>query len=177
MGKGIERVIFSNSSFLEAKKGARASWWWNSLLEGREVIKEYGLQRIGDGETISIWEDKWVLGLNKEVLEPTCIGGGNYLGKVKEWINFEEEDWNWEAVGGWISNEEKELVRQIMINDKSGGDKFVWIKEKSGEYNVKVGYRVMKEEKDSKEIIRPSASYRVDNRIWKEIWKMEVPNK
>ena len=173
----LKGLYFPNSSFLEAKKGGRASWCWNSLLEGREVIKEYGLWRIGDGETVSIWEDRWVPGLNKEVLKPACIGGENYPGKVKEWINFEEEDWNWEAVGEWISKEEKELVRQIMINDKGGGDKFVWSKEKNGEYSVKGGYRVMKEEKDRKEIIGPSSSYRVDNRIWKEIWKLEVPNK
>ena len=35
----------------------------------------------------------------------------------------------------------------------------------------------MKEENDRKEIIGPSVSYRMDNKIWKEIWKLEIPNK
>ena len=44
----LKRFYFPNCSFLKAKKEVRVSWCWNSLLEGREVIKEYGLWRIGE---------------------------------------------------------------------------------------------------------------------------------
>ena len=75
----------------------------------------------------------------------------------------EEEDWNWEAIEGWISNEKKELVRQIMINDKNGGDKFVWTKEKCGEYSVKTGYKAMRKWKEMR--LQGHLSYKVDRRI------------
>ena len=34
--KVLKGLYFPNSSFLEARKGARASWCWNSLLEGSD---------------------------------------------------------------------------------------------------------------------------------------------
>ncbi|KAG5553929.1 hypothetical protein RHGRI_011706 [Rhododendron griersonianum] len=36
--KIMKGLYFPNSSFLEAKKGHRASWAWMSLLHGRELL-------------------------------------------------------------------------------------------------------------------------------------------
>ena len=35
----------------------------------------------------------------------------------------------------------------------------------------------MKTEQESKEKTGPSSSYKVENKLWKEIWRLEVPNK
>ena len=42
---------------------------------------------------------------------------------------------------------------------------------------VKSGYYIMKETKEGKDNIGPSSSFKVDSKLWKEIWKMGVPNK
>lgn len=39
----LKGIYFPHCSFLEAKKGARASWCWSSFLEGRDFIREFGL--------------------------------------------------------------------------------------------------------------------------------------
>ena len=64
----MKGLYFPKCSFIEAKKWARALWCWNCLLESRDVIKKNGLWQIGDGEVVSIWEVKWVLGLDKGLL-------------------------------------------------------------------------------------------------------------
>ena len=100
-----------------------------------------------------------------------------FPGKVKEWIRKKEEEWDWEAIGGWITEEQKELIRRILVSARGGRDRFVWTKERSGKYTVKSRYFLMKESKQEKEISRPSSSFIVDKKVWKEIWNLQVPNK
>lgn len=38
----LKGLYFANGEFLNAIKGARASWGWTSLLEGRYVIQDEG---------------------------------------------------------------------------------------------------------------------------------------
>ena len=51
---------FPNSSFLDAKKGSRASWAWASLLEGREVLLKGAQWQAMSGNNIRLWVDRWV---------------------------------------------------------------------------------------------------------------------
>ena len=173
----LKGLYFPHCSFLDAKKGARASWCWSSLMEGRDIIKDYGIWQVGNGKTIDIWNDRWIPGEERVVLKPECVGGPNFLGKVEEWIDKDKEEWDWEAVGGWISEENKQLIKSIPINVQGGEDRFVWTKERRGIYSVKAGYFTMKTEQESKEKTGPSSSYKVENKLWKEIWRLEVPNK
>ena len=32
-------------------------------------------------------------------MKPECVGGPNFPRKVEEWIDEDEEEWDWEAVG------------------------------------------------------------------------------
>ena len=43
------------------------------------------------------------LELENGVLQPVCVRGLNFPGKVEESIVKEEDEWNWEAIGGWLS--------------------------------------------------------------------------
>ena len=35
----LKELYFSHCSFLDANKGASASWCWSSLMEGKDIIK------------------------------------------------------------------------------------------------------------------------------------------
>lgn len=56
----IKKIYFPNSSFLAATRGKKASWAWLSLLKGREILVQGLRRQVGDGHSISFWEDKWV---------------------------------------------------------------------------------------------------------------------
>ena len=71
--KVFKGLYFPNCSFLEARKGTRASWCWNILLERIDIIKENGIWKVRNGEDIDIWGDIWIPGLEKGVLEVECI--------------------------------------------------------------------------------------------------------
>lgn len=63
---------FSNVSFLEAKKGSRASWAWANLLEWRDIILKGTRWQIMGGQQVRFWMDNWVLGLPAGHLIPHC---------------------------------------------------------------------------------------------------------
>ncbi|XP_028092165.1 uncharacterized protein LOC114292410 [Camellia sinensis] len=73
MYKGL---YFPHSSFLQAAKGSNASWAWNSLLKGRELIQAGIRWQVQSGQQIRLWEDPWIPSLKGfKILSakpPTC---------------------------------------------------------------------------------------------------------
>lgn len=63
-------LYFPHSTFLYASRGAKASWAWNSLLEGRALLSEGLRWQVQDGKSIRFWEDKWLLMGNFQLSSP-----------------------------------------------------------------------------------------------------------
>ncbi|KAM1011664.1 hypothetical protein ACFX2C_046978 [Malus domestica] len=59
----LKARYFPNSSFLEAKKGRKASWAWASLLEGRDLILRDARWQIMGGMEVRFWQDNWIPGI------------------------------------------------------------------------------------------------------------------
>ena len=109
----------------------RASYTWQSIIHGRELLKHGLLWRVGDGRRIKVWEHNWIprpsaqhpLGCQTEVRPQTVDellvdGGGAWdEQKVRSWLGRrrglvlacpspgggEERERIWEReVGGWV---------------------------------------------------------------------------
>ena len=51
---------FPQGSFLNSNLGSQPSYIWRSLLKGHEILS-YGIRwKVGNGVSISIWQDKWI---------------------------------------------------------------------------------------------------------------------
>ncbi|RYR08900.1 hypothetical protein Ahy_B05g076767 [Arachis hypogaea] len=86
----------------------------------------------------------------------------------------------------WTEHEEcKEVIRRTelitrtpisLINKK---DHFVWPYRNDGQYSVRIGYHVAKEEKDTKEETKLSKASTSQNlrEVWETIWRVSVPGK
>lgn len=59
----LKGIYFHSCSFMEARKGSHPSWVWSSILAGRELLQENTAWRVGDGNDINVWHEKWVVGL------------------------------------------------------------------------------------------------------------------
>ena len=51
---------YPHGDVLNAKLGSSPSYTWRSILKGLEVVRRGSRWRVGNGERISIWEDKWI---------------------------------------------------------------------------------------------------------------------
>ncbi|CAN1239301.1 hypothetical protein LINGRAPRIM_LOCUS2323, partial [Linum grandiflorum] len=52
--------------FLGVVAGLRLSWGWRSLLYGRELLMKGLRWQIGNGQSVPIIRDLWVLGVDPE---------------------------------------------------------------------------------------------------------------
>lgn len=57
----IKGIYFLNTTFLEARKGTRQSWAWLSIVEGREILAVEGVWKIGNGESVNVTRDQWIM--------------------------------------------------------------------------------------------------------------------
>ena len=54
---------------MEAKEGQGGSYAWRSILIGREVIQKKAKWRVGNGESIKLWGDRWLPSLSHTSLQ------------------------------------------------------------------------------------------------------------
>jgi hypothetical protein len=45
---------------MTARKKRGSSHTWRGILNGREVLEKGLIKRVGDGNTINIWDDQWI---------------------------------------------------------------------------------------------------------------------
>jgi hypothetical protein len=56
----FKKKYYPYGEFLQAKMGSRPSYAWRSIFNARGVL-EAGLRwRVGNGEKIKIWGDRWL---------------------------------------------------------------------------------------------------------------------
>lgn len=51
---------FSNSEFMRAKTGNKASYLWRSLMWGRELLEKGKSWTVGNGMSIDVWLHNWI---------------------------------------------------------------------------------------------------------------------
>lgn len=56
----LKARYFPNTSFLQAQPGSCPSFIWRSILWGRDLVEKGCIRSIGNGETTSIYFDKWI---------------------------------------------------------------------------------------------------------------------
>jgi hypothetical protein len=56
----LKAKYFPHTSFLEAPIPGNASYIWRSICESRDVLHNGLRWRVGTGEKIKIWKDRWL---------------------------------------------------------------------------------------------------------------------
>lgn len=51
----LKAVDFPNTTILQAEVGSHPSQIWRSIIEGRDILKQEIIKRIGNGESTEIW--------------------------------------------------------------------------------------------------------------------------
>lgn len=108
---------------MEAVKGSRASWGWSSILVGRDLLAKKLMWRVGDGRSISIWDDKWNPDIHSGGLGGYQSGLGCNLQMVEEIIV--NKRWCLDELKHWISKDEYCAIMRIPVAQGYVADKLI----------------------------------------------------
>ena len=166
--------FFPHGSILDCPTTTRGSYAWQSILKAREVISRGAVWRVGNGENINIWRDRWLLeDHHRRIITP----GPNLLvlSTVNELIIEPQMVWDHSLIDNLFLPYDAKAIKHIPLSKHKHADKITWPGNMNGEYSVRSGYSFLVDEEDKS---LPSSS-RPDPRqsLWRSIWDLKIPKK
>ncbi|CAL9026263.1 unnamed protein product [Prunus brigantina] len=159
--------------FLEARVGTNPSFIWRSLHWGKELLNKGLRWRVGNGESIKVYTDKWlpVPSLFRIMSSPQL----SLSTRVCDLFTSSGQ-WNVPLLKDIFWDEEVDAILQIPLVSLVRHDCLLWHYERNGMYSVKSGYQLARLERDN---VCGESSTGVDlsSRFWKKIWALKIPNK
>ena len=142
-------------------------------MQAREVVRKGAIWRIGNGETVKVWDHQWLP-------EPGCSKivsprAGSAVVRVSELFYPNSRVWDPGKLATCFLPWEAEKVGGIYVGEDEAEDVLIWPLSSSRSYSVRSAYRMLMEADNS---VLPSSSSPLSvHRIWKKIWKLKVPKK
>ena len=141
----LKGKYFHNCGFMEATAPRLASATWKAIISG-QVALEQGFKRVGDGESISIWTDRWIP--NTATLKPMGRIGDDPIHHVSQLIDHDNGTWDVDLVRRNFLSPDADAILNIPLRSAGGEDYLAWDLERSVVYSVKTAYRALMTRKE-----------------------------
>ena len=175
----LKSIYYPNVDILQASLGGHPSQIWRSIIEGRDVLKQGLIRRVGNGATTNIWTDNWLP--RKEMLQPYGCIAANPPQLVSELIDPTSASWIKQRVNEVFMLMDATVILGIPLCTRNIDDFWSWNFETKGIFSVKSTYRMLSETKQRCEAWLKgepgTSSLQSEERMWKKLWKTEVPGK
>jgi len=93
----LQEIYFSGGVFLNALLGRQPSYAWRSIIQARDVMERGLGWRVGNGEFIRIWRDKWLPPPNP-ILIHNPLQGLDRDSRVSKLIDPHTRWWNFDLI-------------------------------------------------------------------------------
>ena len=130
---------------MEAKEGQGGSYAWRSILIGRKVIRRGAKWRVGNGESIKLWEDRWLPSLSYPSLQGPLVAELQEA-TVSYLINPATHSGDSATLYRVFSQDEANEVQKIQFSQQPCDDALFWPYVQFGIYLAKLGYYFLKTE-------------------------------
>jgi hypothetical protein len=131
----MKAIYYPNSNILDAPVGGNPSQVWRSLCEGRDILNQGLVRRIGDGTTTHIWNSNW---LPRDFsLRPLCPIAEDPPQMVSELFCPVTRTWDLEVLNKHFLPMDVEIIRHIPISFSVQADFWDWHYEKTGNFSVR----------------------------------------
>ncbi|XP_026450958.1 uncharacterized protein LOC113351122 [Papaver somniferum] len=131
------------TSFLHLQDSpSTPSWIWNGIDLGLSYVRKFSRWEVRDGKSISVWEDKWIIGLdsppkpNDSFREPAAIVF------VSDLLLDKPRRWNIQLVLDLFDFHTSQLILKMYIGQE-GKDRLIWEPNRSGSFSVKSTYKAL----------------------------------
>jgi hypothetical protein len=175
--KMLMAKYFPNSSFLDALIPVNASFIWRSICEFKIVLQEGLRWRVGTGEKIKIWGDKWLPSCSTyQVISPRSFLDDSTT--VDKLICKDTMTWDADILERLFLPQDVEAIKSIPLSLRRPFDILIWTGTKRGDFSVRSAYHMLLNQSHAVEASSSSSSSRGQiQRGWSSIWAVPVQPK
>lgn len=139
VGQILKSKYFPTSNVLDAKLHNNPSLIWVSFYYSIDLIKEGLLWRIGDGLSVNIQGDNWLLTPNRlKIQSPIQLLDSK--AKVACLIDPKTHMWNHPLISQIFTSEEAATIGNIPLSLLEAANKLSWWPAKNGQFSIKSTY-------------------------------------
>ena len=170
----LKGKYFPLRGFMHATVPKNASATWRAIIAGREALKVGLIRRIGDGSSVSIWNDTWIQG--KLSMKPSMQVGSDTLHTVSDLIDSDSWLWKVDIVRRNFIAPDADAILNIPLRQGGGEDFWAWAWEKTGVYTIKSAYRALmtRNEHSALEEGVTTGTSETEKQLWTRLWKLKV---
>ena len=166
---------YPHGDIFRAKIGSNPSYTWRSIFNGLEVVKRGTRCRVGNGNRIHIWEDKWLpTPTTYKVISP--LKPFDDYPRVSMLIDRDTRRWKGDVVRSLFLPFEARTILNIPLSHNLPEDQIIWVGNKKGEFSVKSACYIVVRVLDTMEE-GESSSGDPRSPLWKKLWHLNIPPK
>lgn len=160
---------FPRTNFLGARLGHNPSFIWRSIFASQVLVGGGQRWRIGNGNSIAIWDDPWLRAKDNSFISSSRVAGTEHF-RVADLMEQNRQGWNWGLIDGMFNERDKGEICKLTITMATEEDKLIWKFNNRGNYTVKSAYRY------AMETLIDNEEYRVPGE-WEKMWKLRFPQR
>ena len=166
---------YPHGDVFRAKLGFSPSYAWKSILNGLEVVKRDTRWRVGNGNRIHIWEDKWLSTPTTYKIISPPKPFDDYP-RVSALIDRDTRRWKADVVRSLFLSFEVSTILNIPFSHNRPEDQIIWVGNKRGEFTIKSAYYIAVRVLDTMEE-GESSSGNPRSPLWKKLLHLNIPSK
>jgi hypothetical protein len=168
----LKAKYYPNTDIFHSLRGRQSSYAWQSIHQAIELVHKGSCWKIGDGQSVNIWEDNWLVYQNgHKIITPQA--GHNNITTVNDLMLLQPNKcWNHDLIDQVFLPFEGTLIKQIPLLMEPVEDQLMWPHSKQGTYTVKPGYNLLKQWKEAEG--PGSADGNSNNERWKKLWALHT---
>ncbi|CAH9096129.1 unnamed protein product [Cuscuta europaea] len=135
MSQVLKARYFPNTNFLNAKLGNNPSFFWRSIFETQELIKNNTRRCVGNCIDVQVWADAWLPGQGSGKISSIRPRGVRDM-NVAALCDIAGKKWNVDMICSLFNEDDKKLILSIPISAQDKKDGYWWKGEINGLYSV-----------------------------------------
>jgi hypothetical protein len=130
----LKAKYYPNCHILKAGPKANSSFTWQSIIAGLATFNRGCIWRVGNGESINIWNDSWIpASPSRKVIS---VRRASLLTRVSELISPITGQWDLQLLSDIFSAVDMGRILEIPINSQGFEDFVAWHFSKHGRYTI-----------------------------------------
>lgn len=143
-------------------------------MASRDLLQDGMFLRVGNGEKVRIWGDKWIpMPTSYKVQSPCRILGENAI--VGDLVDVNARRWNSSLIHEIFLEHEAKLICSMPLSRYSQDDQLIWRGTSNGIFTIRSAYHMDMEMKAMKK--GEGSAIILDDSFWKTLWHLRVPNR